>query len=518
MGEEKPSGEFSVSRRDFLRGLGVTVGGATIGGARGYDAYGQGVIPRDYTFYPVLFTNPALNPLLPWDVGSLTPGVFLGSFNSPGNDPNLSTIFYHGTSKSNHAPTVYQMLLRFNPSSSPTILGITRILWRDDRLAYIRGVPQDQLPLQVSRIGTGSGNALGNYATSILAEDTGELNPDGSLSLKSLPGVYLFVSETKVWEKVVRCGDPSPDGAQYGGIMGDVVLNDDNSVTMVAATTKNPFEEQQTASHGASGVVGSQVLVHVDRRRPGEVLLQTGDMLPRTNAMIESFGLIDVVKGRNFIAQVNARRIDILNSRPGSAVVRGRVNFTGKNRMDGVELLSASSNLLPESMLNDGSLLVGESILGPRIGRAGLAAVIIHDPRFSDSIGELEKHHLTAIQPGGQRSVIVRAGDAFGPRVVGALSAPVVSSEAGLTYITEILDDGSSQLVVSDNMENSQVILRSGDFVSGSMVTDINQGYHPAQVDVNGRLAFTVELLRDTGLDPNNPDNILTALVIGVPA
>jgi len=519
MSEENPSDNFSESRRDFLRGVGVTVGGAAIGGGGIGSAFGQGAIPSGYTFHRVLLIPPQHHPFVPspYGIANLTPGVFLGSFNSPGSDPGQSVIFFHATSKNGNLPSVFRMVLRFNGHAQPTIETVEGFLSVGGEIRDIEGVPADQLPLKVSHIGVGSGNVHGNYATSIIAEDPGGLNPDGSLSLKNLPGVYLFHSETKKWENVARCGDPSPDGAQYGGIMRDVVLNDDNSVTLVAATTKSPSGEQKTAGRGISSFIGSQILAHVDRRGQGDVLLQTGDMLPRTHAMIESFGLIDVAKGRNFIAQVNARRVDILNPLPGTAVVRGRVKFTGNNRMDGVELLSASPHLLPNSMLNDDSLLVGESILGPRIGRAGRAAVVTHDPRFSIGVGELERHRLTTIQPGGQRSLIVRAGDSVGPRVVGALSAPVVSSETDLTYEAEVLDDGSSQLLVSEG-NNSQIILRSGDSLGGGIVTDIHHGYHSAQVDVNGRLAFVVELLGDPNADPTNPFHIFTALVVGIPA
>ena len=520
MSEENPSGNFSESRRDFLRGLGVTVGGAAIGGGGIGTAFGQGAIPSGYTFHRVLtMLPPFLHPIIPppYGITNITPGVFLGSFNSPGSDPGQSVIFFHGTLKDGDLPAVFRMVLRFRGHAQPTIETVEGFLSVGGEIRDIEGVPDDQLPLKVNHIGAGSGNVHGNYATSIIAEDPAGLNPDGSLSLRSLPGIYLFRSDTKKWESIARCGDPSPDGAQYGGIMGDVVLHDDNSVTLVAATTKSPSGEQKTAGRGISGFIGSQILAHVDRRGRGDVLLQTGDMLPRTHAMIESFGLIDAVKGRNFIAQVNARRIDVLGSRPGTAVVRGRVKSTGNNRMDGVELLSASPHLLPNSMLNDNSLLVGESILGPRIGRAGRAAVVTHDPRFSTGVGELEKHRLTTIQPGGERSLIVRAGDSVGPRVVGALSAPVVSSETDLTYEAEVLDDGSSRLLVSEG-NNSRIILRSGDSLDGGIVTDIHHGYHSAQVDVNGRLALVVELLGDPNGDPTNSLNIVTALVVGIPA
>jgi hypothetical protein len=239
-------------------------------------------------------------------------------------------------------------------------------------------------------------------------------------------------------------------------------------------------------------------------------------MLPGTKAMIESFGLIDVSKGRDFIAQVGARRADILDAKPGTAVLQGRIGLAGASRTDELKLHAASPHLLPESMLKDDTVILGESIIGPRIGARGLAALVTHDPVFGVSIGELERQRFTTISNTG-RDLIVRAGDARGPRTVGSLGAPVVSTEVGISYVAELLEDGSTQLVVTDGTTKT-IILRSGDLIEGATVTEINHGYHPAQVDVHGRLAFAAEFLKNPNGDPTNPNNIETSLVIGIPA
>lgn len=517
MSDKKQPEQLDLSRRDFLQALGMALGGVVIGGGTFGTAYGQGGgIPSGYTFYRVLTVG--TSNANEQDVGGITPGVMVGSFNSAGNDPNLGSIFFHGSSKKTGDPCVFRMLLSWT-SGRPVFEGLELFLYRNQQLDFIDGVPAEQLPLIVSRIGTGSANAQGNYATTLGAEDTGETSPDGSISLNSLPGVFLYASETKTWRNVARCGDTSPDGGKYGGIMGDVVLHDDNSVTFVAATTDAP---SITGLASATGLrtprfAGSHALVHMDESGQASVLLKTGDMLPRTNAMVESFGLIDVVKGRDFVAQVNARRVDIVNPRIGTAIVQGRIGIVKKRRTDGVTMLAASHHVLPESMQKDDSVIVGESIIGPRIGWRGLAAVVTHDPFFDAAIGELEKHCLSTVLPGGRRTLIVRAGDAHGPRVVSALSAPVVSSEAEITYVAELLDDGTTQLVVTDG-HNRQIILQSGELIGGASVTEINHGYHPAQVDVGGRLAFGAEFLKNPNGDPHDPGNVETSLVVGIPA
>jgi hypothetical protein len=91
-----------------------------------------------------------------------------------------------------------------------------------------------------------------------------------------------------------------------------------------------------------------------------------------------------------------------------------------------------------------------------------------------------------------------------------------VSSAVPITYVAELLADGSTQLIVTDGTTKT-VILRSGDQIEGKTVTEINHGYHPAQVDILGRLAFAAEFLKNPNGNQNDPNNIETSLVIGIP-
>jgi hypothetical protein len=101
-----------------------------------------------------------------------------------------------------------------------------------------------------------------------------------------------------------------------------------------------------------------------------------------------------------------------------------------------------------------------------------------------------------------------------------ALGAPCINS-TGLMYGTELLGDGTTQLRISDG-ENSEILLRSGDRIPGRApegeltVSEILFGQHSTQVDAFGRLAFTAEFLLDPS-KPGDPDNVITALVIGIP-
>ncbi|MBV9226615.1 MAG: hypothetical protein JOY85_21480 [Acidobacteriaceae bacterium] len=43
-------------------------------------------------------------------------------------------------------------------------------------------------------------------------------------------------------------------------------------------------------------------------------------------------------------------------------------------------------------------------------------------------------------------------------------------------------------------------------------------GYHPAQADQFGRLAFAGEFLRNPSASQTDPNNIVSAICVGIPA
>src|SRR5262249_46387324 len=109
---------------------------------------------------------------------------------------------------------------------------------------------------------------------------------------------------------------------------------------------------------------------------------------------------------------------------------------------------------------------------------------------------------------------------ASGDAVVG-LGAPCIDS-TGLMYGTELLGDGTTRLFISDG-ESREELLRGGKLIEGRApsgelaISEILFGQHSTQVDAFGRLAFTAEFLLDPK-KPQDPKNVITALVIGIPA
>jgi hypothetical protein len=508
------------SRREFLKQVGGALGGLAIAGGFGTNAGAQGAIPSAYKFYRVLNANDGTN-----SVQSLTAAVMIGGFNTPGKN-QTDVIYFHGTTtaqfRTGNPSALFLANINYN-GTAPAITNLEVVVAVGDKLQNVVGVDRAQLPIVVGTLGTGSANSLGNYATAIAVEDFGQ-GAGGSVEVKSSPGVYLFEPLTHTWTKRARFGDTSPDGSRYGGIFGDVVLNDDNSVTLVAATTAQPNLPTVSASRGSrfSGLVGSHALIQV--APPGSedsfIVLKSGDLLPGTNAIVESFGIIDVVKTDYFVAQVTARRAEIRNAAAaGTGVVRGRLSEVRANQLDGLTLLSASSHLLPEAMIRADAVMLGESIIAPRVGADGETALVIHTPASNPGIGSLDLQRLTVFEANGRRSELAVAGDLADVYQVAALGAPVVSSESKLTYWAEALPDGTTSLFVKDTGTNATAtILRSGDTVEGWKITEIHHGYHSAQVDVAGRLAFAAEFLKDPTADPSNPKNIYSSVVVGIPA
>ncbi len=86
--------DFDRSRRDFLRKLGIAMGGVAVGGGGAVGtAFGQSGIPNDYKFYRVLTIDPMVQNLY---VGGLIPGVMMGNYSSSGDDPQRDVIYFHG--------------------------------------------------------------------------------------------------------------------------------------------------------------------------------------------------------------------------------------------------------------------------------------------------------------------------------------------------------------------------------------------------------------------------------------
>ena len=376
------------------------------------------------------------------------------------------------------------------------------------------------------RIGTGDVNSLGHFATTISGSSDSTTVP-----LSATPGVFLVKPELDFgpgWiTQIVRFGDPAPDGSQYGGIFGDVALHDDDSVSFVAytsgGTTNNAGASARQgpragagARRGPRAAAGrpTQNLIYVPQGSPRQasILLRSGDLLPQSNATIRTIGLIDVSQDDYFVAQVGAappgsHRL----ARHGTALVSGRV----RGHSASFQLRAASAKLsLSRGGMRD--VARGDIVMGPRVARQNFTGYVLHE--------DSHNHKLTTTRRRGSHLLSFSGKAHELGRPVGSTGVPVLT-DTGLSYHTDTLCDGSSALSVSDGV-STRVILKSGDTVDSTVLTDIHQGYHPAQVDDAGRLVFMAEFYRVAPSDPFNaddplnqdPNNIITSIVVGIPS
>jgi hypothetical protein len=195
------------------------------------------------------------------------------------------------------------------------------------------------------------------------------------------------------------------------------------------------------------------------------------------------------------------------------------------------KLVAASPELMSFNLASERHIVSGQTFFGPRVDRLQDVAFVTHDSTFEPTIGSNDVESLGYYSRGSARQMERTLSNAAADQVIG-LGAPCIDN-SGLMYGTELMGDGSTRLFVSDGT-NSRVMLRSGGLNSGGvptgdrvqgrapsgtlMISEILFGQHSTQVDASGRIAFTAEFLLDTSKDQlQNPANVITALVIGIP-
>ena len=505
--ENNPTGRRT--RREFLQALGAAMGGVVVSGAgaAGFGSQippgqrlGAAAIPSGYAFYRVLSTE----TLVPWpgNPGRLNPVADMtGVVLMAGATPRL---YMHVTLAAPAVPAgvptspppsalVLATMNYVSTSGRPIVADLRIVAYEGQSLDGndIVGAAPELLPVRVDRIGTGDTNENGLYATTLVSQDL-----SGSVEINSAPGVYLYDPATGRWTQKARFGDVVADGIEYGGIFGDVALADDDSVLFTAGTTE-----------AVPGYGGAQTLMLAPPNggpQNHKAILRTGDMLQGSNAVVDGIGLIDTSGADGgLVAQVFASRRNGRNRDLGTALLQGNI-FQGARSM---KMLAASPHLVSPQRQN---FTIGETYMGPRVAGGGLVSYITH----TDALHSKE---LLSFTRGSRQFQVQQSGNVVAgmQSAVAAVNAPVVSSN-GLVFDTLFLQDGSTALTVFDG-HATRVLLRSGDFVEGQMITNIQFGCHPRNVDGFNRLAFTAEFLKAAGGDPNDPNNVVTELVVGIP-
>ena len=527
--EPEQVGAQMQTRRDFARRIGTALGGVALLG-RGRNAFGQ--IPSGYTFYRVLTASDGqkYNGLTNI-VGDLTAAVMMGTTQEVGKPP-LGYVYFHGTGTSQSYLGANAAAFIINLDYSVTPPKVTFL----NSLAYETQVlPVGDTHITVGQLGTGASNSAGTYATTIEVADT-----SGTVAVANTPGVYTWNPDFGTWTKLAGFGDPSADGGYYGANFGDLSIDDSGNVTFSGATTMNPPNEPSYVGSDTLSVTSPSELQSSRSVRSGRgrLLLATGQNLPGTSTIIRALGLVDVSSDGWFVAQtssnhpVASRDVRTRERRLGTALVRGRMGHPNS-----LECLAISPHLVEGGILPRASR--GEIVLGPRIGAGGVAVYGLHSSSARRSAGYQADHQLIFDNPRTRRKEVIAATGRLPQRQhaanlgsrgsvnalssdetsVNALSSAVIGA-SNLVYYTQNLSDGSTQLIITDPSSSvSQILLQSGDTVAdGAQITEILFGYHPTQIDSQGRLAFAAEFLKNPNGDPNDSNNIESSIVIGIPS
>jgi hypothetical protein len=460
-------------------------------------------MPNSYKFYRVLTADEGGSfGGLPNRLGDISGSVMMATPPSAGA---IGHVYLHGTERPQFGSNagLFDVAIDFG-RTPPVVLHVATIALEGSTLLFDGG------HITISHIGTGASNTFGQYVTTMEAAD-----PSGTIKVANSPGVYLFQPTSfrgGSWSRIIRFGDPVPDGSSlYGGDFGDVALDDDENLLLAAATTQSP-------SDSVSGFAGSQALISTSLGAParGRVLLQTGDMLPFGSAVVESVGLIDLALRNAFAAQITARRVDPSATRSATALLVG--DTRAELAQQGI--VAASPELMSPDLASQRNIISGETFFGPRVDPLQDVAFVTHDGTFQPSIGSNANETLGYYSGGSARRLQNTQIGASSDQVL-AVGAPCIGS-TGLMYGTQMMGDGRTQLFISDGV-NSRIVLRSGEdripgrAPSGELrVTEILFGQHSTQVDALGRLAFTAEFVKNPSLPPTS-DNVMTALVIGIP-
>jgi len=488
------------TRRDFVKAVGGVLGGVSLVGHGFTRGQAIGSIPAGYRFYRVLTAGEGGSfGILPNQLGTMTGAVMMGS---PLSGAGAGYIYCHGVRNPQYgaaSPGVFEVDINYD-ANPPVVTRVITMAVEGVTLAGA-GFPT------VGHIGTGSCNALGEYVTTIAPAE-----PSQTVAVANSPGVYLYVPNNVfgTWSRMIGFSDPVPDGSVYGADFGDVALDDEENLLLVAGTTQSP-------AGTVSGFGGSQALIQtpLGATVSGRVVLRTGDILPFAPAAIHSVGLIDSATSHAFAAQLTAKRLDPAVTRSGTVLIVGNTQSPSAEH----RIVAASPEVMPTQVASRLNIASGETFFGPRVDFRQEVAFVTHVNSFDDSIGSNDVEDFGYYSTGGQHR-LKQTLAAASNNDVASFGAPCIGN-TGLMYGTELLGDGTTQLRISDGV-NSEILLQSGSLVPGRApngeltISEILFGQHSTQVDAFGRLAFTAEFLLDPakGGDPNN---VITALVVGIP-
>jgi hypothetical protein len=294
-------------------------------------------------------------------------------------------------------------------------------------------------------------------------------------------GVYASVNNSGMIPVVVG-KDAFPNYSCFSSSsFGDIDIHDNDDILVSASYT--PTDGRSTSGQGLfhlpSASLASCNLVN-----------STGEIIPGTDHLVTSFGLIDMHDDGNYVVQGSSEAISTKGRIPSadetcdSVLISSNVNKSRESRV-----VSATKAISAE-ISN-----VGSVNYGPRVdGKGNELSIVNHD----DGSESLQLNGNTILETGdrliGRTSILN-----FGPGAVG---------EDGVIYYTMITDEEECISLVAYNGHRHEVLLSRGDILSdGGLVENIIFGTTTGHVDSYGRLSFLCEFGDGSA-----------SLVVGIPA
>ncbi|HOQ27191.1 MAG: hypothetical protein GX785_02960 [Armatimonadetes bacterium] len=442
-----------ANRRDFLRLLGAGLGGTLLsscGSSSGTAKVGPGggsgttPLPNALHFTPVLdvangrVTRGGRN----LDLSDLTPGAVMM------NDQNQ--IIFYGTGSGGNLG-IHQLTMDYGRGRAPSVADSQTLLRQGDTVAG----------RSVDLIYPGDTNSSGSFGVII--------GSDGQT-----PALIMRNGPTGAFERILEAMMDLPGGQGFfGGSIDTFSLGANDDILLVARYSQT---DQPASAQGAFLMPGASV-------DNSQILTSSGQPAPQSDGVIDSIGLVDLGEGGAYVLMVNtspanpARRPARApgESRCNTAVIYGHVRqaFSRSRLLTASPVLGASR-----------AASTGESYLAARVGKDDSAMRVVH----------VTEEHLVMYF----RDQVIAETGGLSPsgHVIRSITPGVVNGPAGLCYYQLFTDEGL-ELCVSNGVEH-RTLLSRGDKIDGKVVNTFIFGFHPEQVDSQGRCVIQVEFTDGT--------------------
>jgi len=351
---------------------------------------------------------------------------------------------------------MYELTMDYS-GDAPVVAGVRTIVQQGDALPGGR---------TVDSIRRGVSNAEGSFAAVIQTEET--------------PSVYLQ-RKNEPFEPIIEFLDPAPNGrGQYGAAFGDIDLHDDDDLLVVSHFIDNDEDAEIGLFHLPGAKDSDQ----------GELILQTGDLIPQSETPIVNIGLVDLDDEGQYVAQLEGhiprrkgRANPPSNGPKGPSVPRGN----GKGKHESVSALvrgnvrasvaHASTIAASRRMVRAAAPMRGDCIFGPRVGDGDSACTIHRTDKIQ--VLTLNDRPITRSNARSPLGALIRG-----------ISAPVLGANGIVFYL--LITQVGLELCMSNGQEERTILAR-GDRIEGLPVNVILHAFHSDQADDQGRIVFTVE-------------------------